>query len=268
MEVLTDAEGWILIDRCGKHFGSILNFLRDEDVPLPDSRREILELQAEAKYYCIEELNELCEKSVKNMKKENLLDVLPICRVPLITSQKEEQALISTNSTKPIVKLLINRHNNKYSYTGASDDNILKNIELFDKLSLRFSNRVLFIKDVIGSSEICCWSFYGHGKKIAEVCCTAIVYATDRKNTKVEFPEARIYEETLNCLLYENRTGPDQDLMQATSSRGAVASYTSDDEDGAAHRLSVSDNPAPLPPVASGRGSSGLARLRSSKNSQ
>jgi hypothetical protein len=45
---------------------------------------------------------------------------------------------------------------------------------------------------VIGSNEICCWSFYGHGKRIAEVCCTAIVYATDRKNTKVEFPEARL----------------------------------------------------------------------------
>ena len=53
-------------------------------------------------------------------------------------------------------------------------------------LYFRFSNRVLFIKDVIGSNEICCWSFYGHGKKIAEVCCTAIVYATDRKNTKVK----------------------------------------------------------------------------------
>ncbi len=52
------------------------------------------------------------------------------------------QALIASNTEKPIVKLLINRHNNKYSYTGASDDNILKNIELFDKLSLRFSNRV------------------------------------------------------------------------------------------------------------------------------
>ena len=60
------------------------------------------------------------------------------------------QALISANNMKPVVKLLINRHNNKYSYTGASDDNLLKNIELFDKLSLRFSNRVLFIKDVIG----------------------------------------------------------------------------------------------------------------------
>ena len=49
----------------------------------------------------------------------------------------------------------------------------------------------MFIKDVIGSNEICCWSFYGHGKRIAEVCCTAIVYSPDRKNTKVEFPEAR-----------------------------------------------------------------------------
>ena len=91
MEVLTDAEGWILIDRCGKHFGSILNFLRDGDVPLPDNRREILELQAEAKYYCIDELNEHCEKAVKNMKKDNLPEVEPICRVPLITSLKEEQ---------------------------------------------------------------------------------------------------------------------------------------------------------------------------------
>jgi len=34
MEVLTDADGWILIDRNGKHFGSILNFLRDGQIPL------------------------------------------------------------------------------------------------------------------------------------------------------------------------------------------------------------------------------------------
>lgn len=112
---------------------------------------------------------------------------------------------------------------------------MLKNIELFDKLSLRFSGRVLFIKDVIGSNEICCWAFYGNGKKAGEVCCTSIVYATDKKHTKVEFPEARIFEETLHILLYEDRNAPDLDLMQATSSpRGAVAgisSYTSDEEE-------------------------------------
>lgn len=207
----------------------------------------------------------------KNLKPYQEVDVMPICRVPLITSQKEAQALISSNVTKPTVKLLINRHNNKYSYTGASDDNILKNIELFDKLSLRFSNRVLFIKDVIGSNEICCWSFYGHGRKIAEVCCTAIVYATDRKNTKVEFPEARIYEETLNCLLYENRTGPDQELMLATSTRLAVNSDTNDDDDDRYKATTpTTGNSGGAIGGSNGsseqRAASGLSRLRSSKN--
>nr|CAG4651964.1 EOG090X090D [Triops cancriformis] len=250
MEVLTDSEGWILIDRSGKHFGTILNFLRDGSVPLPESKREVAELLAEAKYYCITDLISACEAFLK--KKDH--ETEPICRVPLITSQREEQLLIST-STKPVVKLQFNRHNNKYSYTSASDDNLLKNIELFDKVSLRFSGRVLFIKDVIGSNEICLWSFFGHGKKVAEVCCTSIVYATDKKHTKVEFPEARIYEETLNILLYEEKTGPDAELMQATSSRGvgtsaplAATNYTSDDEDDRR--------------VAKAQTSSALARLR------
>ena len=70
-------------------------------------------------------------------------------------------------------------------YFRNSDDNFLKNLELFDKLALRFSGRVLFLKDVLGSSEICCWSFYGHNQKIAEVCCTSIVYGEQKKHTKV-----------------------------------------------------------------------------------
>jgi BTB/POZ domain-containing adapter for CUL3-mediated RhoA degradation protein len=73
-------------------------------------------------------------------------------------------------------------------YNRASDDNLLKNIELFDKLAEKHRERGLFIKDVIGSNEICCWTFYGPGgavKKVAEVCCTSIVYATDKKHTKV-----------------------------------------------------------------------------------
>ena len=73
-------------------------------------------------------------------------------------------------------------------YNRASDDNLLKNIELFDKLAEKHKERGLFIKDVIGSNEICCWTFYGPGgavKKVAEVCCTSIVYATDKKHTKV-----------------------------------------------------------------------------------
>ena len=112
---------------------------------------------------------------------------------------------------------------------SQSDDNLLKNIELFDKLSLRFNGRILFIKDLIGNNEICCWTFYGNAKKIAEVCCTSIVYATEKKQTKVEFPEARIYEETLNVLLYENRGKPDAELLSAT--RGAVGARRFHEED-------------------------------------
>lgn len=81
-------------------------------MPLPENSKEMAELLAEAKYYCIGELAESCEQALQRKDRETD----PICRVPLITSQKEEQLLISS-TTKPVVKLLVNRHNNKYSYT-------------------------------------------------------------------------------------------------------------------------------------------------------
>ncbi|MBN3283663.1 BACD2 protein, partial [Polyodon spathula] len=225
MEVLTDKEGWILIDRSGKHFGSILNYLRDTTITLPKSQQEIRELLAEAKYYLIQGLVQICQTALQ--VKKDLYE--PVCTIPIVTSLKEEEKLIEA-CTKPVVKLLYNRSNNKYSYTSNSDDNLLKNIELFDKLSLRFNGRVLFIKDVLGD-EICCWSFYGQGRKLAEVCCTSIVYATEKKQTKVEFPEARIYEETLNVLLYETPRVPDNSLLEATS-RGSHRGSHSEDEEG------------------------------------
>lgn len=211
MVVLTDSEGWILIDRCGKHFSSILNYLRDSSIVLPDNRCEIAELLAEAKYYLIQGLITQCEAALERKN----IELDPICRVPIITSQKEEQDLVK-RTHKPIVKFMYNRGNNKYSYTNSSDDNMLKNIELFDKLSLRFNGRILFMKDIIGD-EICVWSFYGNQRKMAEICCTSIVYATEKKQTKVEFPEARIYEETLNILLYERESTTHTTIITTTN---------------------------------------------------
>ena len=80
-------------------------------------------LQAEAKYYCVDELVLGTEQSLGKLGVEvggykleifehvnsKGSDVVPICRVPLITSQREEQALITANNMKPVVKLLINR---------------------------------------------------------------------------------------------------------------------------------------------------------------
>lgn len=58
-------KGWILIDRCGKHFGSILGYLRDGFVTLPKSRQGIMELLAEAKYYQIQGLIDLCQRALQ-----------------------------------------------------------------------------------------------------------------------------------------------------------------------------------------------------------
>ena len=235
-------DDWIMIDRSGKHFGTILDFLRDGTLPpalllsysppndgctsssSPSNncgcrlkmQQELQQLLQEAKYYLIQPLVDLIEDHMYPDMRGSASAVGPgsaccsissdsgIIRVPVIRNAGEESILIR-NSCKPVVKLLINRHNNKYSYTANSDDNLLKNLELFDKLCLRFSDRVLFIKDSCSSnSEICCWHFYGRKNKVAELSTSSIVYATDRKHTKVDFPEARIYEETLNILLFED----------------------------------------------------------------
>lgn len=60
--------GWILIDRCGKHFGTILNYLRDDTIILPPNRQEIKELMAEAKYYLIQGLVSMCQSALQVQK--------------------------------------------------------------------------------------------------------------------------------------------------------------------------------------------------------
>ena len=57
--------GWILIDRSGKHFGSILSYLRDGTVTLPKGGQAIKELMSEAKYYLIQGLVELCQNTLQ-----------------------------------------------------------------------------------------------------------------------------------------------------------------------------------------------------------
>jgi len=202
LDVIKDRHEYYLIDRDGKHFGFILDYLRDNTCVLPHDLFTVRNIQKEAEFYAIQGLIHLCDSVISEThdKQEKQL-IVPKCTVTVLTSSQEEMALIN-QSQKPVIKLLYNRSNNKYSYTNQSDDNMLKNIELFDKLTSRFRGRILFLKDISGE-DICVWSFYGERRKISEICCTSIVYATEKKQTKVEFPEARIYEEALNTLLYE-----------------------------------------------------------------
>lgn len=91
---LNFSTGWVFIDRCGKHFGTILNFLRDGSVPLPETCVEISEILTEAKYYGVTELYEACEQALQKKRKRNT----NITWVTLITSQNEAQKLISIST--------------------------------------------------------------------------------------------------------------------------------------------------------------------------
>uniref|UniRef100_A0A1I7TGS7 BTB domain-containing protein n=1 Tax=Caenorhabditis tropicalis TaxID=1561998 RepID=A0A1I7TGS7_9PELO len=67
--VTKDESGAIFIDRSPKHFELILNFMRDGDVELPDSEKEIKEIQKEADFYLLHDLAELCqETSLKKLR--------------------------------------------------------------------------------------------------------------------------------------------------------------------------------------------------------
>ena len=86
---------------------------------------------------------------------------------------------------------------------------MLKNIELFDKLVSRFHGRILFLKDIIGE-DICVWSFFGNKRKLSEICCTSIVYATEKKQTKgTGFIMNDVFcldaVQTGSCLFFGNR---------------------------------------------------------------
>ncbi|KAL7672566.1 hypothetical protein ACOME3_007451 [Neoechinorhynchus agilis] len=202
-----DSEGWVLIDRDGRHFGDVLNYLRDgNNVVLPCNSQYLQELRQEADYYCLSGLIELIDKNIKG--KSEALPSDDESHIIMVSSRRQANQIIA-NSSKPVIKLMVNRHNNKYSYTSTSDEMLMRNMELFDRLSLKLNKRLIFIKEVTGSEEICCWSFFAFGQKLTDISCTSIVYSTERKQNKVEFPEVKIYDETLNALVIaDNNTDP------------------------------------------------------------
>ncbi len=59
--------GWVLLDRSGKHFNTVLNYLRDGSVPLPDSPQELEELLVETRFYCLEGLRRMCEEKLEKL---------------------------------------------------------------------------------------------------------------------------------------------------------------------------------------------------------
>lgn len=180
LPVKTDEAGWILIDRSGEYFETILNFLResipgfthfrtrrsnshhsDSDIDAAsftsrprsltiagqDSGLSYLKdmslvslksLLIEARFYLLEPLVNILvdiidSKTPKFTETRNFTYTIPV-----LMNREDEFALASQSYCKPCIRFCYNRANNRYSYTPNSDDMILKNIELFDKLTFRY----------------------------------------------------------------------------------------------------------------------------------
>lgn len=69
--------------------------------------------------------------------------------------------------------------------------------------------------------------------------CDAILPALYFVGVQVEFPEARIYEETLNILLYEAQDGrgPDNALLEATGGAAGRSHHLDEDEERERERI-------------------------------
>lgn len=65
-----DSNGGHFIDRDGKHFRYILNFLRDGSVDLPEDQATLLQILREAKYYQVEGLVRVVVSRIQRVKLE------------------------------------------------------------------------------------------------------------------------------------------------------------------------------------------------------
>ncbi|XP_053212231.1 BTB/POZ domain-containing adapter for CUL3-mediated RhoA degradation protein 3-like isoform X1 [Panonychus citri] len=192
-EVQKDPEGWILIDRNGKHFQKILDFLEKPPKTLSLNDKEIEELMTESIYYSMEKLTVQCESELK-IRAENK-------KCALITSTKESTSFIIQNSFKPVVKLYISQTTLLDKFNVIHDvftqvANLHRNVDLFDKLCSTSNGRIVCIKNVDRNETHCDWTFYQpHGKLVDFIDCVTVT-----PQIKVSFPEGQIYEKVLKLV--------------------------------------------------------------------
>lgn len=74
MPLQKDENGMIFIDRDGRQFYRVLNFLRDGEISLPETQSELDELIREAQFYCIEDLIKICESENTSIKMKEKME--------------------------------------------------------------------------------------------------------------------------------------------------------------------------------------------------
>jgi BTB/POZ domain-containing adapter for CUL3-mediated RhoA degradation protein len=193
LEIVKDPEGWVFIDRSGKHFDKILNFLRDGRIPLPSSVLELKELLAEAEFYQISELISFLQEAItKNNNMESLIDSTRHLCFSYTMTNKQALCILASTSRKVVIlqiDLNISSINNYKQYALFS---IIKNLNLFNNLARKYGNKVLFIK--VPMDIMCKWTFYAKGQAVACLDCDIKPASTKNPNYTTKGEEIKYYK--------------------------------------------------------------------------
>eukprot|EP00045_Choanoeca_perplexa_P000092 m.12975 g.12975 ORF g.12975 m.12975 type:complete len:269 (+) comp10069_c0_seq1:45-851(+) len=223
LPLLKDKQGNIVLDRDGSCFQYILNYLRDGSLVMPQDQHFLELLLHEARYYCVAGLIHHLELKIVHSAE------LP-SSMEIVRSEAElDRVVRSTRHGLPALRLVLSRSNNKFSYVSNSDERLLDNFELFTKLATRFRSRITFLFETGNrTSDICSWYFYGHGQQLSEVSCVSMVYTSSHTQTRIDFPQGKIYEQAMNLLLYEPGLAPSSPTQTTRKVEAYVVGSTSE----------------------------------------
>jgi len=180
-------DGYVFIDRDGKHFKKILSFLRNGSIDPPASRDKCIELLREAQFYQLGLLAEQLQQFVLE----------PLCGKPHVGKQV---TVIKTDGEKDL--LLKKRRDaivilevSSSSFGEEKDAIIYKHLVLFDKLSSDYGDKVLFVKQIAYAGKE--WKFYSKGKLQHSV------PFYNQFNGKHSFQEETILDRILKLILHD-----------------------------------------------------------------
>lgn len=191
-----DENGCVFIDRDGKHFKKVLNFLRNGSLELPNERSQCHDLLKEAEYYQITAMAQYLQEGLIEYDEGGLNNYYRSIRslpktgkqVTVIKNESERDALIK-NTADPMVILEVSSS----SFGEEKDAIIYKHLVLFDKLSSDYGDKILFVKQIVYTGKE--WKFYAKGKLQHSI------FFYNQYNGKHSFQEEIILDRILKLFL-------------------------------------------------------------------
>jgi len=190
--VMVDRDGYVFIDRDGKFFGKILNFLRNGSIEPPRDRAKCYDMYKEAEFYQLRAMmDQLAEQLESDCVVANSLKYIAnkVGKQVTVIKNETEKEILVREVMDPIVILEVSSS----SFGEEKDAIIYKHLVLFDKLSSDYGDKILFVKQIVYTGKE--WKFYNKGKLQHSV------FFYNQYNGKHSFQEEIILDRILKLVL-------------------------------------------------------------------